>query len=84
MMVMVAWHLCVRASLLVDVCGEKSIFGVCVCVEDAAVVVRVQRGSTGVAFLCEVCGTLPGAGVTVGGSKLAQQRGTVMKRGGGS
>ena len=54
----------------------------CVCVEDAAVAVRVQRGSTGVAFLCEVCGTLPGAGV--GGSKLAQQRGTVMKRGGGS
>ena len=84
MMVMVAWHLCVRASLLVDVCGEKSIFGVCVYVEDAAVAVRVQRGSTGVAFLCEVCGTLPGAGVTVGGSKLAQQRGTVMKRGGGS
>ena len=43
---------------------EIDIWRVCVCVEDTAVAVRVQRGSTGVAFLCEVCGTLPGAGVT--------------------
>lgn len=66
---------CVRREIdiwRVCVCGGRS--SSCAC----------TACSTGVAFLCEVCGTLPGAGVTVGGSKLAQQRGTVMKRGGGS